>query len=300
MNIRWPAEWEPHAATWIAWPHHEPDWPGKLAAIPWVYAEIVRVIAAHERVEILCHDQETADRARHALEMHDVRDNFRLHVVETDRVWTRDSGGTGVLVDGECHWVRWRFNAWAKYDNHTRDARVGEHMARISGVPDIEAQRPDGAGRMVLEGGAIETNGAGVMLTTEECLLSEIQERNPGLGRADYEQAFARYLGIERTIWLGRGCAGDDTHGHVDDIARFVSEDTVALAYEDDETDENHEPSVENEARLLEAGMKVVRLPYPRPVIMEGTRLPASYAAACFEGDSGQSHTLLPHHVCRY
>ena len=278
MSIRWPAEWEPHAATWIAWPHHEPDWPGKLAAIPWVYAEIVRVISAHERVEILCNDEATADLARHALEMHAVSENFRLHVVETDRVWTRDSGGTGVIMDGERHWVRWRFNAWAKYDNHTRDARVGERMAEISGLPDVEAQRPDGVGRMVLEGGAIETNGAGVMLTTEECLLSEIQERNPGMTRSGYEQAFARYLGIERTIWLGRGCAGDDTHGHVDDIARFVSEDTVVLAYEDDEADENHEPSVENEARLLEAGMKVVRLPYPRPVIMDGTRLPASYA----------------------
>ncbi len=278
MSIRWPAEWEPHSATWIAWPHHEPDWPGKLSAIPWVYAEIVRVISAHEPVEILCHDEATAEHADRALAMHDVRDNFRLHLVPTDRVWTRDSGGTGVLVDGAPQWIRWRFNAWAKYDNYTRDELVGERIAEISGLDDVEALRPDGRGRMVLEGGAIETNGAGVMLTTEECLLSPIQERNPGLDRAGYEAAFKQYLGIEKTIWLGNGCAGDDTHGHVDDIARFVAEDVVVLAYEESPADENHDASVDNERRLLEAGVQVVRLPYPRPVIMDGTRLPASYA----------------------
>jgi len=278
VSIRWPAEWEPHAATWIAWPHHEPDWPGKIAAIPWVYAEIVRVLAAYEPVEILCHDEATWENAARALALHDVRENFRLHRVETDRVWTRDSGGSGVVTEEGVRWIRWRFNAWAKYDNYTRDERVGERIAELSGIPSIEAQRPDGAGRLVLEGGAIDTNGAGVMLTTEECLLSPIQERNPGLTRQGYEEAFARYLGIERTIWLGRGCAGDDTHGHVDDIARFVSEDTVALAYEPNPADENHAASVENEERLLSAGINVVRLPFPRAVIMDGTRLPASYA----------------------
>lgn len=278
MSVRWPAEWEPHEATWIAWPHHEPDWPGKLAAIPWVYAEIVRVLAAHERVEILCHDEQTADAAQRALTMHDVRTGYRLHAVQTDRVWTRDSGGTAVLDDGDCRWVRWRFNAWAKYDNHTRDELVGRRIAEISGLQDVEAMRPDGGGRLVLEGGAIDTNGDGILLTTEECLLSDIQERNPGLDREGYEAAFGEYLGIERTVWLGKGCAGDDTHGHVDDIARFVSAETVVLAYEADEADENHAPSVDNEKRLLAAGLQVVRLPYPRPVIMDGTRLPASYA----------------------
>jgi agmatine deiminase len=274
-----PAEWEPHEATWIAWPHHEPDWPGKLAAIPWVYAEIVRVLAAHERVEILCHDEATREQAREALRLHDVRENFRLHLVPTDRVWTRDSGPTGVVTpSGGCQWVRWRFNAWAKYDNHTRDVRVGESIVGITGLPATEAVRPDGEGRLVLEGGAIDTNGQGTLLTTEECLLSEIQERNPGLGREEYEEAFARYLGIRRTVWLGKGCAGDDTHGHVDDIARFVALDRVVLAYEEDPADENHAPSVDNEARLEAAGLEVVRLPYPRALIMDDTRLPASYA----------------------
>ena len=284
-TVRWPAEWEPHRATWIAWPHHEPDWPGKLGPIPWVYAEIVRVLHRHEQVEILCHDAEVADAARLHLDAHGVTRNVRLHVVPNDRVWLRDSGATGVLRDdGSLAWVNWRFNAWAKYDNYTRDAEVGAAMARITGVPLSQPQRPDGQGRLVLEGGAIETDGAGTMLVTEECLLSPIQERNPGLTRDGYEQAFRDTLGIRHTIWLGEGCVGDDTHGHVDDIARFVAPGVIVLAYEEDPADdENHRRSADNLRRLQLAGagtgaLKVVKIPYPRAVEMSGERLPASYA----------------------
>ena len=284
-DVRWPAEWEPHEATWIAWPHHEPDWPGKLGPIPWVYAEIVRVLHRHERVEILCHDDAVAEAARTHLDAHGVRENFRLHVVPNDRVWVRDSGATGVLRrDGSLEWVNWRFNAWAKYDNYERDAQVGAAMAGITDVPLVQPMRPDGQGRLVLEGGAIETDGAGTMLVTEECLLSPIQERNPGLDREGYERAFRESLGIRHTIWLGEGCVGDDTHGHVDDIARFVAPDVIVLAYEDDPADdENHRRSADNMRRLELAGaergaLKVVKLPYPRAVEMHGERLPASYA----------------------
>ena len=283
--VRWPAEWEPHEATWIAWPHHEPDWPGKLGPIPWVYAEIVRVLHRHERVEILCHDDAVAEAARTHLEAHGVRENFRLHVVPNDRVWVRDSGATGVLrQDGSLEWVNWRFNAWAKYDNYERDAEVGAAMARVTGAPLVQPVRADGGGRLVLEGGAIETDGAGTMLVTEECLLSPIQERNPGLDREGYERAFRESLGIRHTIWLGEGCVGDDTHGHVDDIARFVAPDVIVLAYEEDPADdENHRRSADNMRRLELAGaergaLKVVKLPYPRAVEMHGERLPASYA----------------------
>jgi agmatine deiminase len=284
-RVRWPAEWEPHDATWIAWPHHEPDWPGKLGPIPWVYAEIVRVLHRHERVEILCHDAEVEEAARRHLDAHGVRGNVRLHVVPNDRVWLRDSGATGVLrTDGSLEWVNWRFNAWAKYDNFERDAEVGAAMAGITGAALVQPQRPDGEGRVVLEGGAIETDGAGTMLVTEECLLSPIQERNPGLTRAGYERVFADALGIERTIWLGEGCVGDDTHGHIDDIARFVAPGVIVLAYEQDPADdENHRRSVDNMRRLELAGardgtLKVVTIPYPRAVEMSGERLPASYA----------------------
>jgi agmatine deiminase len=283
--VRWPAEWEPHRATWIAWPHHEPDWPGKLAPIPWVYAEIVRVLHRHEQVEILCHDAGVAEAARMHLDAHGVQGNVRLHVVPNDRVWLRDSGATGVLrADGALEWVNWRFNAWAKYDNYERDAEVGAAMSRITGVPLVQPQRPDGRGRVVLEGGAIETDGAGTMLVTEECLLSPIQERNPGLTRDGYEQVFREALGIRQTIWLGEGCVGDDTHGHIDDIARFVAPGVIVLAYEEDPADdENHRRSVDNMRRLELAGagtgaLRVVKIPYPRPVEMSGERLPASYA----------------------
>jgi agmatine deiminase len=180
--------------------------------------------------------------------------------------------------------VAWHFNAWAKYENYRSDELVSQRVAELSGLPLVKAQRPDGKGRLVLEGGGIETDGAGTLLVTEEWLLSDVQVRNPGLDRADYERAFAEYLGIQRTIWLGQGCVGDDTHGHIDDVARFTDAHTVVLAYEEDPADENHERSVDNLRRLelatrdFPGGLRVVRLPFPRPVIMEGERLPASYA----------------------
>lgn len=286
-RYRMPAEWEPHRATWIAWPHHEPDWPGKLGPIPWVYAEIARVLAAHEPVEILCHSDDVLEQAQAALAAHDVRaGRVRLHVVPSDRVWLRDSAPTGVHgPDGGVALLNWAFNGWAKYDNYQLDAGVGAAIAGIAGAPRVEPARPDGGGRLVLEGGGIEVNGAGALLVTEEWLLSDVQVRNPGLGRADYERLFAEWLGATRTIWLGEGCVGDDTHGHIDDIARFVARDVVVLAHEEDPADDNHARSLDNLRRLERASaepghpeFRVVTLPFPRPVIMDGQRLPASYA----------------------
>lgn len=282
-----PAEWEPHAATWIAWPHHEPDWPGKLGPIPWVYAEIVRVLHRHEMVEILCHDEAVREGAAAMLEAHAVDGRaYRLHLVPNDRVWLRDSAPTGVVDPaGRVQLVNWDFNAWAKYPNHQRDSRVGEAIASIADLPRVEPLRPDTGERVVLEGGAIEANGRGLFMVTEECLLSDVQVRNPGLSREGYEEVFRRWLGVRHTIWLGEGCVGDDTHGHVDDIARFVSPDTVVLAYEEDPADENHERSVDNLRRLEAASatpgvgpLRIVKIPYPRAVVMSGERLPASYA----------------------
>lgn len=285
MANRWPAEWEAHEATWIAWPHHEPDWPGKIAPIPWVYAEIARVLAQHERVEILCHDEQVRDDAKEALDAHGVRENVRLHIQPNDRVWLRDSGPTGVVdEEGRVSLVNWGFNAWAKYDNYALDSKIGEAVQRITLLPRIEPVRPDTGERVILEGGGIETDGQGTMLVTEEWLLSDVQVRNPGLSREGYEKVFADYLGIRQTLWLGEGCVGDDTHGHVDDIARFTAPGTIVLAYEEDPADdENHRRSVDNWDRLQLAGgadgaLRVVKLPYPRAVEMHGERLPASYA----------------------
>jgi agmatine deiminase len=287
MSLRMPGEWERHRATWIAWPHHEPDWPGKLGPIPWVYAEIARVIADHEPVEILCHSEGVRSSAQDALAAHGVRaDRVRLHVVPTDRVWLRDSAPTGVHdASGNVVLVNWAFNGWAKYDNYERDLQIGSAIERITGLPRVAPTRADTGGRVVLEGGGIEANGDGLLLVTEEWLLSDVQVRNPGLGRADYEAIFAEWLGIRKTIWLGEGCVGDDTHGHIDDIARFVGRDTIVLAVEQDPSDDNHERSIDNLRRLerLEGAsgvgpLRVVTLPFPRPVIMQGERLPASYA----------------------
>ncbi|MGE5099528.1 MAG: agmatine deiminase family protein [Deltaproteobacteria bacterium] len=285
MTPRVPAEFEPHAATWIAWPHHEPDWPGKLEPIPWVYAEIVRALHRYERVEILCQNDEVRDAAHRTLGAHGVRENFRLHIVPTDRVWLRDSGPTGVIADdGSVSLVNWRFNAWAKYSNFDCDARVGVALERITGLRRSEPKRPDTGERVVLEGGAIDTDGEGTLLVTEECLLSPVQERNPGLTRDGYERVFRDTLGIRQTIWLGEGCVGDDTHGHVDDVARFVAPGVVVLAYEPDPADtENHRRSIDNFERLQLAGgereaFRIVKLPFPRAVEMNGERLPASYA----------------------
>ena len=282
---RFPAEWERHDATWIAWPHHEPDWPGKFNTIPWVYAEIVRVLHRGERIEILCHDQATRESARHCLDAHGVdAAGYRLRDCLTDRVWLRDSAPTGVLRDGRLQWCNWGFNAWAKYDNYARDARVGEFIAAASDAARSAPLRPDGRERLVLEGGGLDTDGQGTLLVTEEWLLSAVQVRNPGLTREDYENVFLLELGISRTIWLGEGCVGDDTHGHVDDVARFVSPGVVVVAHETDPADENHRRSSDNLKRLAHATdargrpLRVIALPFPRPVTMNNERLPASYA----------------------
>jgi agmatine deiminase len=281
-----PAEWERHDATWIGWPHHEPDWPGKFGPIPWVYAEIVRALAPYERVEILCHSSEVMDEARLCLTQHGVdAAQYRLHLEPTDRVWLRDSGATAVhRADGAVALVQWGFNAWAKYDNFALDANVPARMAQVTGLPLVQAVRHDTGAPLILEGGGIETDGLGTMLVTEEWLLSDVQVRNPGYTRADYERAFGEYLGITKTIWLGEGCVGDDTHGHVDDIARFVAPGVVVLAHEEDPADENHARSLDNLYRLQRATdargepIRVVTLPFPRAVIMDDLRLPASYA----------------------
>jgi len=282
-----PAEWEPHRATWISWPHHEPDWPGKLGPIPWVYAEIARVLADHEPVEILCHTEAVLADARASLDSHGVAAaRVRLHVVPTDRVWLRDSAPIGVHdAAGDVVLLSWAFNGWAKYDNWRLDAQIARPIAALSGRRVEEPRRDDTGERIVLEGGGLDVNGQGLMLVTEEWLLSDTQVRNPGLTRENYEEIFRKWLGVRHTLWLGDGCVGDDTHGHVDDIARFVSADTIVLAVEEDPRDENHVRSIDNLRRLEVAAarpdvgpLRIVTIPFPRRLTMDGERLPASYA----------------------
>jgi len=279
---RMPAEWEPHAATWLAWPHNAEDWPGKFAPIQWVYADIIRHLARRERVELLVQDAEAEAKARRILKRANaLSEGVRFHQVPTDRIWMRDSGCTFIQEDDQLRGVQWQFNAWAKYDNWQRDRRVNlsmNHINTFQPLPALHGEKP-----VVLEGGSIDVNGQGVLLTTEECLLSEVQQRNPGFGKADYERVFAEYLGIRKVIWLDRGIEGDDTHGHVDDITRFVAPDTILTVVEPDPSDPNHEPLAENLRRLkAERNLdgqpfRIVELPMPSPVFFEGRRLPASY-----------------------
>jgi len=273
LGFRMPAEWEPHEATWIAWPHNPNDWPGRFAPVPWVYAEIVRKLSRVEKVRILVQSGAEEARARTVLrKVGAIMEAVEFLPCPTNRVWTRDFGPIFVTNRRrEVALTGWRFNGWAKYDDWKKDVLVPATLAKHLRHPLFQPE-------MVLEGGSIDVNGAGLLLTTEECLLSEVQQRNPGMNRREIERHFRDYLGIKRTIWLHNGIAGDDTHGHIDDLARFVSADTVVMASETDRSDANYEPLRENQALLRATGLHVVKLPMPRPLIFAGQRLPASYA----------------------
>jgi len=269
-----PAEWEPHEQTWLAWPHERTDWPGKFAPIPWVYGDIVRRLARVEKVRILVEDAALEKGARRVLAKCGANMNavqFFRH--RTNRSWTRDYCPIFVRNSkGEVALTNWIFNGWAKYDNWRDDNRVPGFLTKRLKMPSFEPG-------IVLEGGSIDVNGAGLLLTTEECLLSEsVQVRNPGLGREELELYFADYLGIHQIIWLKNGIAGDDTHGHIDDLARFVNPGTVVVTAEENQSEANFEPLRENLSILHQTGLRVVTLPMPAPVYFDSQRLPASYA----------------------
>src|ERR1700720_2256841 len=228
LGYRMPAEWEPHEATWLGWPHEVTDWPGKFATIPWAFAEIVR-LSEVERVFLLVENRAAEVRGRAILRKAGANlsaiDFFR---VPTDRGWMRDSGPICVRnADGEVAYNHFLFNGWAKYPNHKKDALVVENANRQ--LKHRLCQPIHKGRRVILEGGSIDVNGRGTLLTTEECLLSKMQERNPGFAREDYAEVFRKYLGVSKVLWLNRGIAGDDTHGHVDDLARFVNPTTVVI-----------------------------------------------------------------------
>src|SRR6202049_3065222 len=284
LGYRMPAEWDPHEATWLGWPHELTDWPGKFGPIPWAFAEIVRHLSQVERVYLVVENREAESRVRTILKKSganlSVVDFFRI---PTDRGWMRDSGPICIKnASGEVAYTHWRFNGWAKYDNHKKDAAV---VFQANKKLKRRLWQPEHKGRgVVLEGGSIDVNGLGTLLTTEECLLSKTQERNPGFTREDYAQIFKNYLGVTNVLWLKNGIAGDDTHGHVDDLARFVDPTTVVTVVESNSKDANYSPLQENLALLKNMKdqdgrpLRVETLPMPAPVYFDGQRLPASYA----------------------
>ena len=291
LGFRMPAEWEPHRATWLAWPHEPTDWPGKLATIPWVFAEIARQLARAELVRLIVASAGEERRARRVLEKAHV-DLGRVEFFrsDTNRSWTRDSLPLFVVrKSGRKHEVaavKFRFNAWARYPNHQKDERAGQRVGGWLGLREFRPTAALGKRRepVVLEGGAIDVDGQGTLLATEECLLSGQFARNPELGRERTERIFFDYLGVTKVIWLGRGVAGDDTTGHVDDFVRFVAPGKVVVCEEPNRRDANHSALAEARQRLSSMRdargrkLEVQTLPMPAPLYYGGQRLPASYA----------------------
>jgi len=284
LGFRMPAEWEPHAATWLSWPHEKTDWPGKFAPIPWVYADIVRRLSQVERVRIVVENPSMERAARRMLKSAGANlSAVDFFSVSTNRGWIRDFGPIFVRnAKGEIAATNWHFNAWAKYDDWKKDDAVNAKLApKLKWKMWSPAYR---GRRIVLEGGSIDVNGLGTMLTTEECLLSAEQARNPGVSREELATIFRDYLGVTNVLWLKNGIAGDDTHGHVDDLARFVNPTTVVTVTENDPSEVNYQPLQENLTLLREmkdqdgSALRVETLPMPDPVHFDGQRLPASYA----------------------
>jgi agmatine deiminase len=291
LGYAMPAEWEQHEATWLGWPHNETDWPGKIDTIRWVYGEMTRKIAQGEIVRLLV--RHNADRKLAITYLKRAgcnlkRIQFVIH--PTNRGWTRDSGPIFVRqrkakgkAKAQTAIVHCHFNAWAKYTDWEKDTKVPETAARLLRKPLFHAVH-DGR-KFVVEGGGIEVNGSGTLLTTEECYLHpKIQVRNPGMTKAQYEETFRKYLGVRNVLWLLNGPVGDDTHGHIDDICRFVNRRTLVLIKETRKTDVNYRPLAENWDRVkdfrLEDGSRpeVIALPMPAPLHFGSWRLPASYA----------------------
>jgi agmatine deiminase len=284
LGYRMPAEWETHAATWLAWPHEKTDWPGKFAPIPWIYADIVRHLSQVERVRILVENADAERAIRGILK----KAGANLSAVEffrvpTNRGWIRDFGPIFVRnQNGERAVTNWHFNAWAKYDDWKKDDAATD---RLAAKLKWKQRHPEFRGRrVVLEGGSIDVNGCGSLLATEECLLSAVQTRNPKVSRKELEEILRDYLGITHVLWLKNGIVGDDTHGHVDDLARFVNPTTVVTVVEPDPLEANYDPLWENLALLREMKdqdgrpLRVETLPMPASVYFDGQRLPASYA----------------------
>lgn len=281
QGYRMPAEWEPHAATWLTFPHNPLTWPGKLEAVQQAYARMVAALARCEPVHIIVGDEAHAAQVQQWLAEADATGDIHLHPLPTNEAWIRDNGAIFVshpqpAADQPRRLaLQWQFNAWGNKYPHTHDHAIPPFMAQVHGVPLV-------SGGMVLEGGSIEVNGNGVLLTTEACLLHP--NRNPHLSRAQIEQRLRDMLGVELILWLGVGIEGDDTDGHIDDLTRFVSPTTIVTAVEDDPSDVNYAALQENLRRLQTMTdqhgkpFRIIPLPMPPAVIHEGIRLPASYA----------------------
>ena len=287
-GFRMPAEWEKQNSTLVAWPHNKNDWPNRFKKIPLVFAKIIAKISRVQKVYTLIENKHDKPKALELIKKFKVKvKNIFIIIKKTDRVWTRDYGPI-YLINEKKHKkiiLNWKFNAWAKYKNYLNDNSINNKIIKIKKMECIIPQYriKNKVKNIVLEGGAIDVNGLGCLLATEECLLSKVQERNPGLKKKDMEKIFTKYLGIKKTIWLNKGIVGDDTHGHVDDIARFVSKNVVFLAQEKNKKDKNFKALEDNYKILNKSSdqnnvkIKIIKIPMPKPIYIERVRVPASY-----------------------
>jgi agmatine deiminase len=281
---RFPAEWEKQQGIILCFPHNGKDWPGKYEAIQWAFVEFIKKVAAFEKVFLIVADEKLKERVLKMLETATVQmTNVSFLIYKTNRSWMRDSGPIIVKNGTRREALNFNFNGWAKYKNINLDkyvpAKVGEFL-KLQVTQVLHNGKP-----VIVEGGAIDVNGKGTLLTSQECLLHpDIQVRNPGFTKADYEAVFKEYLGITNVIWLGNGIEGDDTHGHIDDLCRFVKQDTIITIVESDTKDNNYLPLQDNLKRLQNAKLengkspKIIQLPMPKRIDFDGVRLPASYA----------------------
>lgn len=282
LGYRMPAEWEPHHATWLTWPRPNGiSFPGKYEPVPDVYGQFVFHLTRGEEVHINVWNEELAEEIRRVLRRHHVPlERVHLHLFQAYEPWCRDHGPIFVVRDGpngrDRAVVDWGYNAWGnKYPPFDLDDAIPQHIANLRGLPLFQPG-------IVMEGGSLEVNGRGTVLTTEACLLNP--NRNPELNRAQIEQYLRSYLGVRHVLWLGDGIVGDDTDGHIDDLTRFVNPTTVVTVVEEDPADENYELLQENLRRLRtmtdqdQQPLKIVELPMPRRLEYEDQRLPASYA----------------------
>jgi agmatine deiminase len=281
---RFPAEWEPQQGILLCFPANGKDWPGKYRAIQWAFVEFIKKIVAFEKIWLLVADEALKERVGGMLEDAHVRmERVTFIIHKTNRSWMRDSGPVIVKNGNGREALNFNFNGWAKYTNYRLDRKVPERVAAELKLPITHVAYKGHP--VVLEGGAIDSNGRGSLLTSEECLLHpSIQVRNHKFSRADYEAIFEEYLGISNVIWLGNGIEGDDTHGHIDDLCRFVNPETIITVVEANKKSVNYPPLQENLERLekakLENGQspKILTLPMPETITFEGMNLPASYA----------------------
>ena len=287
-EFRMPAEWEPQKSVWISWPHNKNDWPGMFEKIPNVVGKIIKYLANHQRIDLLVNTNKSMYEARKQLKTTGCKlSNIKFHKIKTDRLWLRDSGPI-FLINKKTRkkiMLNFKFTAWSKYKNFRNDNKINYQISKYLNIKSILPKKINSKKfeKVVMEGGAFDTNGSGSILLTKECLLSSKQERNKGFRKSDYESLFSKYLNTKNFIWLNKGIVGDDTHGHIDDIARFVSKTTIMIADEKNKSDKNYKSLKENIKILRKSydengkKFKIIKIPMPSPIFIQKTRVPASY-----------------------